>query len=395
MKNLLIFYAILSVSTFAGNRKIRQLENAPKENPDLHGLVPSQTEMMSPSAPIKNPVFQALTAEIMQVGNYEIQHLANIFNDYDNMAFVVSASVSKDSGRIEKILIDTYDRNYFLGRKSLEMESFLRDGFIQTINETEIFSIQEIGFDPKNGGLLELQYLEDYYRDRYASVNFSLLKNKDDGVWMLTNENGQRINIVKTTVDTRYSSSTVLQDLSMSTEPLSKSTQNPVLKIPVTTKIGSYLETFSMVLEFSPEGEIYAIYFDIHRFNHSGRHRKKRILLKNLFEETFTSPEGQQISPISLHPLDFNPRDGGTFAIRYKNRRFFELFNTSKEVIMSLIKSKGEWVLADKEGRPINKLSVITFDSRIVKEIIADMGTSTERKLKIRSCKESARALLL
>ena len=409
MKNLLIFYAILSVSTFAGNRKIRQLENAPKENPDLHGLVPSQTEMMSPSAPAKNSVLQTLTTEITQIGDYEIQHLASISNDHNNMAFVVSASVSKNSGKMEKILIDSYDGNHFLGRKNLEIESFLRNGFTQTIDRTEIFSIQTMGFGPENGGLLELQYLEDYWKGNYVSVNFYLLRNKDDGVWALTNEDGQRINTIKATGDPKHP--TGAHDMSMSAKPLSKPakilpndpTKNPALQALVTTQIRYDYKTSSMVLELSPEGEIHAIYFDMYGdyYGHYGKHYKKRILLKNLFEETFASPviyrggTDIRISPISLHPLDFNSKDGGTFAIRYKNRRFFKFFSKSKEVIMSLIKNKGEWILADEEARPINELLIQTGSTpKVVNKIVADNRTSTQRKLKIRPCKESARALL-
>ena len=409
---LLTFYAILSVSVFAGNRKTQQLARTFKDNPDLHGLVTSRPERMPPSVSIKNSTLQALTAtEIIQVGDYEIQHLASIFNDYNQMAFVVSATVSKDSGRIEKILIDSYNKGNFLGRKNLEMESFLKNGFTLTLHQIEVFSIQAMGFGLENGVLLKLQYLEDYYRDKYASVTFSLLKNKDDGVWMLTNENGQRINTIRSTVDPSHSGHPPsIDDMSMSAEPLSKSTKNPVLQVPVTTKIRYEHNRSSIILELSPEGEIHTIYFDMYHYHdmynsHRRKHPKTRIPLKNLFKETYTAPTvyddrllaptPPDISPISLHPLDFNPRDGGTFAIRYKNRHFFKLFSTSKEVIMSLIKNKGEWFLADEEGRPINNLWIEVINPRVVHRIVADPYTSAERKLKIHSCEESARALLL
>ena len=406
MKNLLLslflltFYAILSVSVFAGNRKTQQLARTFKDNPDLHGLVSSRPERMPPSVTIKNSSLQMLTTEIIQIGDYEIQHLVSIFNDYDRMAFVVSASVSKDSGRIEKILIDSYNKGNFLGRKNLEMESFLKNGFTLTLHQIEVFSIQatKMGFVPEDGFFLKFQYLEDYYRDKYDSVNFSLQRNKDDGVWMLTNENGQRINTIKSTVDLRHPPS--IDDMSMSAEPLSKSTKNPALQVPVTTKIRYDYNISSIVLELSSEGEIHAIFFDMyHRNAHYPKHYKTRIPLKNLFEETFAAPkiwDDGRIAPISLHPLDFNPRDGGTFAIRYKTPRFLRRPKTL-EVIMSLIKNKGEWFLADEEGRPMDELFVKTrfSDHSIVKKIVSDWDTSAERKLIIRPCKESARALLM
>ena len=395
MKNFLIFYAILSVSVFAGNRKIRQLENAPKENPDL-------LDTMSTSAPTKKSALQTFTTKIIQAGDYEIQQLATISSDYGQLAFVLSATVSKASGRMEKIHLDFYDGGNFLGRENIEMESFLQDKFTQTLHETEILSIRPMGFDPENGGLLELQYLEDFYRDHYVSVSFSLLRNKDDGVWMLVNEDGQRTDTIEAIVDRRHLISHKSLPKPAKIVPHGP-TKNSALQ-PVTTKIVyDYNKISSIALELSPEGEIRAINFDMYdRAVHSyGKHHKKYIPLKNLFEESFDPPQiylerktNKKRSPISLYPLDFNPKDGGTFAIRYKNRRFLRPSNTV-EVIMSLIKNKGEWVLADEEGRPIKELSAYTaFSNWTVKEIIADWETSAQRKLKIRPCKESARALL-
>ena len=142
VKNFLIFYAILSVSAFAGNRKIQQLESISNENPDFHGLSASQSEGITHSALAKNSALQTFTTKIIQAGDYEIQQLATISSDDGPMAFVMSATVSKNSGKIEKILLDSYDRGNFLGRESIEMESFLQDRFTQTLHRTEILSIR-------------------------------------------------------------------------------------------------------------------------------------------------------------------------------------------------------------------------------------------------------------
>ena len=401
MKNLLVsllgltFCAALSTSIFAGNRKTQQLARVSKDNPDL-------LNTMSTSSPAaKNSALQTFTTKIIQAGDYEIQQLATISSDDGPMAFIMSATISKDSRRMEKILIDSYDRGNFLGRKSLEMESFLQNGFTQTLHEAEILSIRPIGFGPEDGGLLELQYLEDSWRNSYASVNFSLLRNKDDGVWMLINEDGQRTDTIKAIVDRKYSSDQPLPKLAKISP--SGPTKNPALQIPVTTKIRYDYDISSIVLELSSEGEIHAINFDMYDnlLRHYGKHRKRYIPLKNLFEENFGSPIlyydniPTQISPISLHPLDFNPKDGGTFAIRYTNRRFLRPSKTV-EVIVSLIKNKGEWFLADEEGRPMKELFIkTTIGHFAVRKIIADEETSAQRKLKIRPCKESVRALLL
>ena len=122
-------------------------------------------------------------------------------------------------------------------------------------------------------------------------------------------------------------------------------------------RIEFYGEKVSIVLELSPEGDIQAIHFDMYEGSpqyYDGRHRTKRIPIKDFFEKTFESPQvyggtDQKISPISFHPLDFNPKDGGTFAIKFKNRHFFKSFSTSKEVVMSLVKNGGKWILADEE----------------------------------------------
>ena len=399
----LIFCTIFSVSVFAGNLDVKQ--SAPTENPDLHLMTPSEVEKLPSPAPEKGLALQTLATEIMQVDGYTIQHLANISNNDNHTTFVLSATVSQDSGRIEKIHIDSYDRGDFLGRKNLEMESFLRDEFTQILYGVEIFSIRPVDFDPENGGLFELQYLDDdSQRKNYASINFSLLKGNE--VWILTNEYGQRINAIEATVN-RGEYRDIIQNINMSANlPLKPAKtspfgprKNPVLQMPVATKIeyGPY-HKISIVLELSLEGEIHAINFNM--YANYGRHRKKRILLKNLFEETFESPQTYsirkdlKISPISFHPLDFNPKDGGTFIIRYKNRPLFKPFSRSKEVVMSLIKDRGEWFFADEERRPINELWIKAIGSRVVKKIVADRSTPIQRKLQIHPCEESARALL-
>ena len=218
---------------------------------------------------------------------------------------------------------------------------------------------------------------------------------------MLINEDGQKIDTIEAIVDRRggkpFPKSAIIS-------PHGPPTINPTLQ-PVTTKIRYTIfdnKISSMVLEFSSEGEIHAINFDMYDngLKAYGKHLKKYISLKNLFEKTFDPPQiynksDKKLAPISLHPLDFNPRDGGTFAIRYKKPRLLRPSKTV-EVIISLIKNKGEWVLADEEGRPIKELSLDTAVSNwTVKEVIADWETSTQRNLKIRPCKESARALLL
>ena len=172
-------------------------------------------------------------------------------------------------------------------------------------------------------------------------------------------------------------------------------------KIKQSESFDQHGRKISVVLELSPEKEIEAIHFKIHK-GYDMKSEKKRIPLKNLFQKTFDSPQiyekttSQQIFAISFHPLDFNPRDGGTFAIRYKNRYFFTAFSAFKEVVMTLVKDEGKWVLADEEGRLIKTLwiKIRSLSPRIVSKIVADWGTSAKRKLKIRSCKESARALL-
>ena len=404
MKNLLIFYAILSVSVFAGNRKIRQLESTSKENSDLHGLTPSQSEEITHSTPAKKPDLQELATKIIQAGDYEIQHLVSVSNDYNEMVFIVSAAVSKDSGKIEKIHLDFYDGGHFLERQNIEMESLLQDGFTYTLDQTEIFTIWPTDFVPEKVSLqLKHLYLKGFYK-------VSLVKNKNDGVWMLANEDGQRIETLKITAG--------IQNMSMNAKPLSKlaeilpssPTENLVLQRPVTTKIiqsemikQNKKYEVSLTLELSPEGEIHAILFNMYKNDQPGdlgRLLKKRILLKNLFKETFNSPKiyigskDSYISPISFHPLNFNPKDGGTFAIRYKNRHFFKSFSTSKEVILSLIQDRGEWILTDEERRPINELWIRVINPRTVNKIVADWHTLAERELKIHSCEKSARALL-
>ena len=162
----------------------------------------------------------------------------------------------------------------------------------------------------------------------------------------------------------------------------------------------------SVVLELSPKEEIEAIHFEMYN-GISMENEKKRIPIKDLFKKTFKTPNlyldnddfllDRRISPISFHPLDFNPKDGGTFAIRYKNRYFFKLLSTSKEVVMNLIKDGEKWFLADENRFPIKKMHIQITGARprVVNKIVADWRTSAQRKLKIRSCKESARALLL
>ena len=178
--------------------------------------------------------------------------------------------------------------------------------------------------------------------------------------------------------------------------------QKLATKIKQSESVDENGRKISVVLEFSPEKEIEAIHFKIHK-GYEMKSEKKRIPLKDLFQKTFDSPQiyeettSQQIFAISFHPINFNSKDGGTFAIRYKNRYFFTVFSAFKEVIMNLIKDGEQWILADEEGRSIKTLwiQIDSLSPRMVSKIVADWRTSAHRKLKIRSCKESARALLL
>ena len=277
-------------------------------------------------------------------GNRKIHRLGSISNDSDQRTFTMSTVISKDSGKIETIHIDSYDGDHLLERQSFDVKS------------------------------LQQQKASDKTSQETATENPASRRT--------ALSRAERI-------------------------PPSVPAKKPVFQtlnteIKQAERIGFYGEKVSVALELSPRGDIETIHFDMYQGNpryYDGRHRTKRIPIKDFFEKTFESPQvyagtDKKISPISFHPLDFNPKDGGTFAIRFKNRHFFKSFSTSKEVVMSLIKDGGKWILADEGGRPINKLWIQILSPRVVRKIVADAYTPTQRKLKIRPCEKSARSLL-
>ena len=121
-----------------------------------------------------------------------------------------------------------------------------------------------------------------------------------------------------------------------------------------------------------------------------------RIFLKNNSSpHKFILEQTKEFHPFPSTLSILTPETVALLPSGIKTAHFFKLHTTSQEIIMSLIKDRGEWILADEEGRPINKLWVQVINPRAVRKIVADKRTPLERKLKIRPCEKASRAILL